>query len=174
LFDSSPAREPGKISRNTQYISLAVVPFAVRIMRGRSRTSRFDPRGICKAEAGKHENPTSQAGQRGQGWLDYALAARRAYTGVIDPFSVAWLHLKGWSRADGEQSMKGNMKKLMLPLLLGVVLAGVGCKDDGTAEGVGRDLDRAGEKAKDNLEKAGEKTGEAVEKAGDKIEDATN
>lgn len=70
--------------------------------------------------------------------------------------------------------MKGNMKKLMLPLLAGVALVVVGCKEEGTAEGVGRDLDRAGEKAKDNLEKAGEKTGDAVEKAGDKIKDATN
>jgi hypothetical protein len=65
------------------------------------------------------------------------------------------------------------MKKVILPLLAACVVIGVGCKEEGPAERVGRDLDRAAEKTKDTTKDAADKTGDAIKDAGDKVKDAT-
>ncbi|MET0402390.1 MAG: YtxH domain-containing protein [Cystobacter sp.] len=66
------------------------------------------------------------------------------------------------------------MRKALLAVTLGTLLAGsVGCHRN-TRERAEDSAERTGDKIENTAERAGEKTKDAVEKAGDKIEDATD
>ncbi|WP_257458372.1 YtxH domain-containing protein [Archangium lipolyticum] len=65
------------------------------------------------------------------------------------------------------------MKKALLAVALGTLLAGTGCHRN-TRERAEDNVEKAGDKVEDTAEKAGDKVEDAAEKAGDKVEDATD
>ena len=72
-----------------------------------------------------------------------------------------------------QNSKKGIMKILFLPVLVATLLMGAGCKEENSAEKAGRELDRAAEKTKEKVKEGAEKTGDAIKDAGNKVKDAT-
>jgi hypothetical protein len=71
-----------------------------------------------------------------------------------------------------------NLKKLTLPLILGLSLLFGACQESTQApdnsEDTGEAIENAGDDAGDAVEDAGDDAKDAVEDAGDDVKDATN
>ena len=72
-----------------------------------------------------------------------------------------------------------NLKKVTLPLILGLSLLFGACQGESTqtpenGEDTGEAIEDAGEDASGAIEDAGEDASDAIEDAGDSVEDATN
>jgi hypothetical protein len=67
-----------------------------------------------------------------------------------------------------------NLKKLTLPLILGLSLLFGACQESTQSEDAGEAVENAGDDAGDAIEDAGDDAKDAVEDTKDAVEDTTN